>query len=143
MRKSESVDQNADQDIEASEYVATPAKPYFANKDVYAFVQDPTEVRTKVTWDVRNHKDANDELISDQAERWGRTAIKVVEKGVPTYVNASADQLREIPRLTQSMNYQSSIVRDTYQYVQKGLDLSDYNLQQSLGELEYTDALEQ
>ncbi len=41
------------------------------------------------------------------------------------------------------MNYQSSIVRDTYQYVQKGLDLSDYNLQQSLGELEYTDALEQ
>ena len=96
-----------------------------------------------MTWDVRNHKDANDELISDQAERWGRIAIKVVEKGVPTYANASADQLREIPRLTQSMNYQSSIVRDTYQYVQKGLDLSDYNLQQSLGELEYTDALEQ
>ena len=38
---------NADQDIEVSEDVATPAKPYFANKDVYAFVQDPTEVRTK------------------------------------------------------------------------------------------------
>lgn len=101
---------------------------------------DTCEYGQKYVQDVRF--EAEDDR-SDQAERWGRTAIKVVEKGVPTYANASADQLREIPRLTQSMNYQSSIVRDTYQYVQKGLDLSDYNLQQSLGELEYTDALEQ
>ena len=45
--------------------------------------------------------------------------------------------------MTMSVNYQSSIIRDTYNKVQKGLDLADYNLQKSVNDLAQTDALEQ
>ena len=132
-----------DQEVDEEQIEKNITTPYFANKDVYALVKDPTKFITKVTWDVRNTKDTNDEAISDQAERWGRTAIKIIENGVPTYTNASADQLREIPKSTVSASKQPSIVRDTYNYVQKGLDLSDYNLQNSLRELTQTNTLEQ
>lgn len=77
------------------------------------------------------------------ADSWGRTAVKIIERGVPCYQDASADQLREIPYATWSANYQSSIIRDTYNKVQKGLDLADYNLQMSVNDLTQTDALEQ
>ena len=66
-----------------------------------------------------------------------------MERGVPCYQNASADQLREIPRTTLSVNYQSSIIRDTYNKVQKGLDLADYNLQTSVNDLVQVDELQQ
>ena len=121
----------------------TQKQPFFAKKDVYALVKDPTETRTKVLWDVRNSKDSNDEAISQLADSWGRTAVKIVERGVPCYQDASADQLREIQHMTMSVNYQSSIIRDTYNKVQKGLDLADYNLQKSVNDLAQTDALEQ
>lgn len=119
------------------------AKPYFAKKDVYALVKDPSQFITKVTWDVRNSKSTNDEVISQQAENWGRIAIKIVENGVPTYANASADQLREIPNSTVSASKQASIIRDTYKHVQGQMDLSDYNLQKSLQEIEQNNTLEQ
>lgn len=121
----------------------TQKQPFFAKKDVYALVKEPTETRTKVLWDVRNSKDSNDEAISALADSWGRTAVKIIERGVPCYQDASADQLREIPYATWSANYQSSIIRDTYNKVQKGLDLADYNLQMSVNDLTQTDALEQ
>lgn len=98
--------------------------------------------RTKVLWDVRNSKDSNDEAISALADSWGRTAVKIIERGVLCYQDTSADQLREIPYATWSANYQSSIIRDTYNKVQKGLDLADYNLQMSVNDLTQTDALE-
>lgn len=132
-----------DQEVDEEQIEKNITTPYFANKDVYALVKDPTKFITKVTWDVRNTKDTNDEAISDQAERWGRTAIKIVENGVPTYTNASADQLREIPNSTVSAAKQPSIIRDTYKYVQNELNLADYNLQKSLSELEHTNTLEQ
>lgn len=101
-----------DQEVDEEQIEKNITTPYFANKDVYALVKDPTKFITKVTWDVRNTKDTNDEAINDQAERWGRTAIKIVENGVPTYTNASADQLREIPNSTVSAAKQPSIIRD-------------------------------
>lgn len=121
----------------------TQKQPFFTKKDVYALVKEPTETRTKVLWDVRNSKDSNDEAISALADSWGRTAVKIIERGVPCYQDASADQLREIPYATWSADYQSSIIRDTYNKVQKGLDLADYNLQMSVNDLTQTDALEQ
>lgn len=131
------------QEVDEEQIEKNITTPYFANKDVYALVKDPTKFITKVTWDVRNTKETNDEAISDQAERWGRTAIKIVENGVPTYTNASADQLREIPNSTVSATKQPSIIRDTYKYVQNELNLADYNLQKSLSEMEHTNTLEQ
>lgn len=83
----------------------------------------------------RSHKSTGRKL--------GRTAIKIVENGVPTYANASADQLREIPNSTVSASKQASIIRDTYKYVQGQMDLSDYNLQKSLQEIEQSNTLEQ
>lgn len=132
-----------DEIIEQEPISEKPKQPFFAKKDVYALVKDPTETRTKVLWDVRNSKDSNDEAISQLADSWGRTAVKIMERGVPCYQNASADQLREIPRTTLSVNYQSSIIRDTYNKVQKGLDLADYNLQTSVNDLVQVDELQQ
>lgn len=138
-------DDNIEQEevIEQEQTSVKPKQSFFANKDVYALVKDPTETRTKVLWDVRNTKDSNNEAISQLADSWGRTAVKIVERGVPCYQNASADQLREIPQTTLSVNYQSSIIRDTYNKVQKGLNLADYDLQASVNDLVQTDALEQ
>lgn len=132
-----------DQEIDEEQIEKRITTPYFANKDVYALVKDPSQFITKVTWDVRNSKSTNDEVISQQAESWGRTAIKIVENGVPTYANTSADQLREIPNSTVSASKQASIIRDTYKYVQGQMDLSDYNLQKSLQEIEQSNTLEQ
>ena len=129
--------------VEPEQASVKPKRPFFANKDVYALVKDPSETRTKVLWDVRNSKDSNDEAISQLADSWGRTAVKIMERGVPCYQDAWADQLREIPHTTLSVNYQSSIIRDTYNKVQKGLDLADYNLQASVNNLAQVDELQQ
>lgn len=113
----------------------TSYQPEFANKDVYALVQDVSQKETKVLWDIRGSKHTNDELISGKAQEMNRTAIKIISNGQPTYEHATYHQLREVPRSTYSGNKQLSIVRDTFKHVQHQMNLSDYNLQKSLSEL--------
>ena len=113
----------------------TSYQPEFANKDVYALVQDVSQKETKVLWDIRGSKHTNDELISGKAQEMNRTAIKIISNGQPTYEHATYHQLREVPRSTYSGHTQLSIVRDTFKHLPHQMNLSDYNLQKSLSEL--------
>ena len=112
------------------------ALPIMAKKDVYALVKDPNDVRTKVLWDVRKHKESNDDAVIQLGEDWGRTVVKLVENGQPLYQNATGDQLASIPSMTLSQNFQASVIRDTLKYVQNGLSLDEYKLQSSLDDIQ-------
>lgn len=119
--------------------VATQRKalPIMVKKDVYALVKDPNDVRTKVLWDVRKHKESNDEAVIQLGDDWGRTVVKLVDNGQPLYQNATGDQLASIPSMTLSQNFQASVIRDTLKYVQNGLSLDEYKLQSSLDDIQF------
>lgn len=112
------------------------ALPIMVKKDVYALVKDPNDVRTKVLWDVRKHKESNDDAVIQLGEDWGRTVVKLVENGQPLYQNATGDQLASIPSTTLSQNFQASVIRDTLKYVQNGLSLDEYKLQSSFDDIQ-------
>lgn len=112
------------------------ALPIMVKKDVYALVKDPNDVRTKVLWDVRKHKESNDDAVIQLGEDWGRTVVKLVENGQPLYQNATGDQLASIPATTLSQNFQASVIRDTLKYVQNGLSLDEYKLQSSFDDIQ-------
>lgn len=112
------------------------ALPIMVKKDVYALVKDPNDVRTKVLWDVRKHKESNDDAVIQLGEDWGRTVVKLVENGQPLYQNATGDQLASIPSMTLSQNFQASVIRDTLKYVQNGLSLDEYKLQSSFDDIQ-------
>lgn len=111
--------------------------PIMVKKDVYALVKDPNDVRTKVLWDVRKHKESNDDAVIQLGEDWGRTVVKLVDNGQPLYQNATGDQLASIPSMTLSQNFQASVIRDTLKYVQNGLSLDEYKLQSSLDDIQF------
>ena len=114
----------------------TTTIPTLVNKDVYALVKDPNEIDTKVFWDVRNHKESNDDAVIQLGEDWGRTVIKLVDNGQPLYQNATGDQLASIPSGTSSQNFQSSVICDTLKYAQQGLSLNEFQLQSSLDDIQ-------
>lgn len=114
----------------------TTTLPMLSNKDVYALVKDPNAIDTKVLWDVRKHKESNDNAVIQLGEDWGRTVVKLVDNGQPLYQNATGDQLASIPSITSSQNFQSSVIRDTLKYVQQGLSLNEFQLQSSLDDIQ-------
>ena len=108
---------------------------FLQGKDVYALTDNPGDDLSPRFWDVRNYNENNDDKVIERANDWGRKVVKVVENGEPLLPRATKKQLAQIPISSQKRYDFSDIVTDTFHKVQGGLNLDEYNLQQSVNEL--------
>lgn len=104
----------------------------FEGKDVYALVKDVGSDETRITWDVKKHNENNDDVVLSKADRWGRTVVKIIENGRPTNMQATLDDIREIPTKTQPSTNNIAIIKSTFNIVQGGLNLDEYNQNKQL-----------
>lgn len=115
---------------------------FLQGKDVYALTDDPADEISSRFWDVRNHNENNDDKVIERANDWGKTVVKVIENGEPLLPGATKKQLAQVPISSQRRYELSDIVTETFHKVQGGLNLDEYNLQQSVDELADTQSNE-
>lgn len=116
--------------------VKTPEPTNFlVGKDVYALVDNPEDEYSRLFWEVRNHNENNDDKVIEQANSWGRNVVKVMEDGEPLLPGATKEDLASIPISSQRRYDFPDIIPETFREVQGGLNLDEYNLQQSVDEL--------
>lgn len=92
-------------------------------------VDNPEDDSSRLFWDVCNHNENNDDKVVEQANAWGRKAVKVIENGEPLLPGATKEQLSQIPISSQKRYDSPDIIPETFRQVQGGLDLDEYNLQ--------------
>lgn len=123
--------------------VKTPEPTNFlVGKDVYALVDTPDNENSRLFWEVRNHNENNDDKVIEQANSWGRMTVKVMENGEPLLPGATKEQLSQIPISSQRRYDFPDIIPETFHKVQDGLNLDEFNLQQSVDELSHSQSNE-